>query len=466
MPTKTLQDFQIKDLAFYMNHPRCANLSDPGARKTGSVCVYIEYLWTRKQTKSYFVMPKSLMKKNKREILEFTNLTEDQVMIIDGDKGQRALQMQDKKAVVFLMGFRRFADDWKTLRNLHPEMGSVLVDEWHMGFKSMTSQQTKAMIDCMRVVPLLVGMSGSLIDGRLDSAYPLIHLIEPRYYTNLWAFRAQHTVVDIYGNVTSWINHAKLGRIFQTHCVRHTFAEVHGAANIAPYHMELCEMAESQRAAYKEFEDTAILELEDKFLEGFNPAVAAMRCRQIMQHPETFGILKPGELTGKDESLLVHLEDHKNKGTPVLIYAVFIPEQERLFELVRKLGFKAGIINANVSTKKRDEYDLAFQRGELDVLIASPATAGVGYNWTHVDHIIFTSLDYQDTNLKQAIMRAVRGTRTTPLRVTILEYENSLDQRIFFIVNRKSADANKVDNTYEKLDIGVKDGPAGSLILP
>lgn len=84
-----------------------------------------------------------------------------------------------------------------------------------------------------------------------------------------------------------------------------------------------------------------------------------------------------------------------------------------------------------------------------------PETTAVGYNWGFVNHVIFASIDYRDVNFQQAVRRTIRGKRDVPLWVTILEYENSIDQKKFKIVNRKSSDLHKVDSTYERLELGV-----------
>lgn len=454
MPTPLRPD-QIEDLAFYIANPKCANLSDPGCGKTPSVCVYIEYLWSYKGTKTIWSMPKSLLRKNKMELLRFTNLTEDQIVLVDGTPMERMQQMSRSTGVVFLMGFKRFADDWKTLKNYHPQINAKMIDEVHMGFKGYDSQRTKELFKFMRETEYFLPMSGTLIDGKLDSCYPTIKIIEPRYYASHNSFMQQHAIVDEYGTVVEWQNHDKLGRIFKRHCIRRTFESVHGKVEVVITH-EMCEMHEKQREAYDEFESLAILELEDKFLDGTNPAVAAIRCRQIMGHPHTFGLLKSGETTGKDDALETHFEDHMRKKEPLLIYASLNPEQERIASFAEKSGLRTGLINGTVHTKERDRIDIAFQKGELDCVVGSAATAAVGYNWGHVDHIIYASLDYQDSSFKQARSRAIRGARK-PLWVTVLEYRNSIDQRIFTIVNKKSGDMNKVDSSYEKLDLGTKD---------
>lgn len=451
-----LRPYQIEDLTFMIANPRCGLLHDPGGGKTPPVCVYMEYLWKHQKTKSFFVMPKSLLRKNKVEILRFTNFTASEVQIVDGTPKERAIQMSNPSAKVFLMGFKRFSDDWKTMVGFHPDIKAILIDEIHMGFKSHDSKRTKELFAFMKTATYFVAMSGTLIDGRLDSCYPTIHIIEPRYYANHWSFMAQHAITDEYGSVICWTNHEKLGFIFKKHCVRRTFEEIYGKEDPV-IHPELCEMHPKQRAAYSEFEAAALLELEDRFLEGFNPAVAAIRCRQIMSHPETFKILKDGELTGKDEALLVHVEDHINKKEPLLVYAALIPEQERIYKLLQGAGLRVALINSTVDSKIRGQIDLDFQNGLYDAVVASPATASVGFNWGHVNHIIFTSLDYQNSNFVQAYKRAIRGKRTSKLWVTVLEYEDSIDQRIFQIVNGKSEDAHKVDESYAILDLGHKE---------
>ena len=173
-----------------------------------------------------------------------------------------------------------------------------------------------------------------------------------------------------------------------------------------------------------------------------------IRCRQLMEHPQSFGEpLDQIKLTGKEEQLLIHLEDHKRTGKPLLIFGALTPQHDRVAEICRKEGFRVGLINGRVSQAERNRIDEDYRAGRLDIVVASAATAGVGFNWGHVDHVIFMSLDYMDSSFIQAYRRAMRGVRTTPLVIHVMEYEKSVDQRIFQIVEAKSAMANEVDPT-------------------
>src|SRR6056297_1452013 len=80
----TLRPYQVDDLIFHINNPRSMNLSDPSTGKTPPVCCYMQYLWEYQDCKTAWVMPKSLMGKNKEELLRFTDFDVDEVVILDG----------------------------------------------------------------------------------------------------------------------------------------------------------------------------------------------------------------------------------------------------------------------------------------------------------------------------------------------------------------------------------------------
>lgn len=455
-----LRDYQIGDLAFYMATPIWGNLSDPGVGKTAPTCVFLGWLWDELSEKSIWVMPKSLLKKNQKELMDWTGLSLADCPIIDGTPKKREELMQSP-GKVFLMGYDCFARNWPRLCELHPEITGVYGDEWHLGFKGPKSKRTQSLYDFMaREKSYRMGaMTGTIIDGRLDAAYSLIHVAKPEAYGSYDGFMTAHALEDEFGKICDWINLKKVSKIFGEICVRHTFESAYGPeAKVIV--KETVQMTGPQRAAYDEFEETALLELEDSWLDGTLPGVNLIRCRQIMEHPWEFGPpLDEIEITGKEEALDIHLEHHKATKKPLVIFAALRPSVEHIAEICRRQHLRVGVIHGGVPAKRRFEIDEQFRLGELDIVVATAATAGVGFNWGHVDHIIFMSLDYMDSNFVQAYRRAIRGKRDKPLLITIMEYENSMDQKIFAIVERKSALGNAVDETKERIYIQSKPKP-------
>ena len=414
-----------------------------------SACVYAYWLWTEKKVGTAWAMPLSLLAKNRDEMLAFTDFEEKDVIIVQGTAAQRAKQFASG-AKVFLMGFDCFSTNWQMLPHW---VDALIVDELHMGYGSDGSTRTQNLYKAMEKLTYFLPLTGTIINGRLNSAYPAIQIIDPTRYGSYEAFMFHHALTDSYGKVYDWINPKKLSKFFGEYAIRHSFEEVYGKEAKVVIN-EQCEMDPDQRAAYKKFEDAGILELEESWLEGHLPGVNFIRCRQLMEHPQTFGApLDKIKYTGKELRLLVHLEHAKAMNKPLVIFAVFQPQQERLVEICRAMGFRVALINGTVSAKKRGEIDIAFQAGEIDVVVGSAATMSVGFNWGHVDTVIFVSLDFMDSSFLQGYRRAMRGVRSSPLLIYVMEYVKSMDQRIFQIVETKSAMAVEVDCTQVQVKI-------------
>jgi hypothetical protein len=463
-PNVSLRVDQIADLSVYIRDRKVLNLSDPGTGKTPSVCVMQWFRWNEESKGTIWVMPKSLLRKNKRELHRFTEFTNEQVQIVDGTK-TKVEKILATKAPVLLMGPRRFNLIHKQLDKMYK---AIDVDEFHMCFKSADSQQTQALFYCFDVLGFtdFIPMTGSIINGRLDSAYPAIHVVEPRYYDSHDQFRYYHGIFDYDNKLIGWGNHNKLSQIFGRHGIRRTFAEVHGEQEVV-FLPEMAKMGVRQREMYDEFHDEAILELDRFYLDGTEPGVAFIRARQLMEHPNYFPDLSDpgkfvdimdGDIPTKEQLLEVHLEHHAATNKPLIIFSSMRPQQVRIEQMLKDFGFAYGVINGDTSDKERDRIDTAFQAGRITVILCSPPCAGVGYNWQfcgeqEVDHVIFMTVGYLDTEISQAYKRAIRGKRNSPLLVTILEYEDSMDQHLLGIVYRKSMDAHKVDPTYKVLQL-------------
>jgi len=457
--TKTLRDYQFADLVFHMAEDRSLNLSDPGTGKTPTAAFWT-YHQVQEGRRVIWTQPGSLLQKNFDELIDWTPLTAQDIVIVDGTAAQRKRKWESD-AKVFICGPTCFGREWMLSP---PDTTALVIDEVHMQFPTNDSARTQSLYTAMRErFRWMLAMTGSLIKGRLNSAYPMIHILEPRYYMNHESFNWMHQILGADGHCVGWKGHDRIGQILGQHAVRHTFEECYPDAQEDVIIRETCPMSPAQRAAYDEFAAKAILELEDRFLEGTLPGVHALRCRQIMACPETFGLCA-GEKTGKDERLLVHLADAKLDGGPRAIFGVFQEELERIADLCEKQGFRTALHYGKTSAKARGQIDIDFRAGRYDIVVGSAPTMAVGYNWEHLVQEIFTSLNYEDVDFLQARRRGNRGTRKTALRVSVLEYERSIDQRIFQIVERKSKDAHLVDPTQKQFEFGGKDeAPAAVL---
>ena len=353
-------------------------------------------------------------------------------------------------AKVILCGFRFFTLHWKRILAAFPSINQLMIDECHKSYSTNDSEATLALYEAMRQIKYFAPMTGTLVNGRLDSVFPVIHLIEPRYYGSYDGFLAQHAgYIDNYNKVTEWINVEKVTEIKRRHFTKRTFEETYGKEAVVFFYEEV-EMLPAHREKYDEFHHLAMLELEDgRVLDGALPGVATIRARQIMAHPEFFGLKLEGQ-TSKDE----RIDLHARAAGPMVVFSAHVPEQERLVKLLRAAGRKVGLLNGSVTGMARARVDLDFRSGALDTIVCSEEVASCGFNWGIAELILFVSLTYQDTGFVQAYRRGLRGLRSKPLRVVTLAYKNSIDQRAMDIMIEKSQLANQVDADRQILTFG------------
>lgn len=457
----TPRPHQLEDLQFAAANPRSINMSEPGTGKTPTAVWLTKWYVQDLGKKVVWCQPNGLRKKNLDELYTFGDFQPGEVEILDKSEeilGVRRRKLdrmacqttgkrdyiKDSQAKVFVVGYKFFSRFWQRLLECHPEIDLLIGDEPHLpgGWTTPTSQSTRAMHGSLRTITGFYPMTGSLLRGKLSNAYPIISAIEPRYYGTYNGFISQHAgYIDDYGRVLYWVNTEKVTEILQKHGVRHTFEEVYGKqARI--YETEMVQMEPKMFTAYKEFEEMAILELEQSFLDGSLPGVNAIRCRQILGHPETFGLCE-GETSGKDQRLEIHGYDHVGEGG-LLVFSPLVPEVERAAKVLEACGLKVGVIHGGVSAERRSQIDQGYRDGEIDAICATYVTAGTGYNWGRTKTIIQLSFPYGDDEVEQAIRRSERSIRDHPVRVISMEYENSIDQKVKKVVAKKAELTNLV----------------------
>lgn len=497
---KALRDYQIEDLAFYIRNPRTANLSDPATGKTPSALVYCEYLWRQFGAITIFTMPLNIFKQNRKKFFDFTNFKEEEVVILEGSPARRRKLASTPGVKCFIGSFNFFKkgnkgepSNFELVSEYHkPAMWASMVDEFHLGYKSITSQRTLAWLSFTqrRDIAGVLCLTGTAIDGRLDTAFPIIHMIEPRYYAGYQDFLNQHAILDDYGRPSEWVNTEKVKKILAQRTTRRTFEQVYGKENKLIIH-ETVPMEADMWGYYKLVDEKARAQLaqimalpseqvsNDDFeddLDAFefrfmlskiddNPAVALLRARQIMQCPEDLGL--NFKTIGKDERIKILVSAAAQAGKKSCVFAVFPSEVERITLALRKEGLRVGMIHGGVPNNIRNKVDDMFKAGELDVVVATQDTTGVGLDWEFLDTMIFASMDYKDSAFIQAYRRGIRGHRDTPLLIYVLEYEKTIDPYIFAMVEKKMALAQEVQPDKEIVQIKktrsyMPKGPAGS----
>lgn len=448
-PSFKARDYQIEDLSRLMLQRKCGLFHEPGCGKTYISAMYSQYMVQYADEKVIWTQPGGIMAKNRRDILFSTNLAPEEVILVQGTAKQRDKLMQSPEGKVFLMSGQGYADEYEKLQAYQPKLRHSIHDECHLYYTTHNTARTQNWYRACRRMESIVPMTGTVIRGRLDSAYPVCHLLAPQYYGSDRAFLTYHAWFDDTGKVVSWKNHDRLKEVLQRSGIFRSFQSIYGP-EAKVIQVQKFVLTNKQSDVYKRLEATALIELEDEWVDAGNPAVAAMRARQVLSCPEVFGIK---ETTPKDDALRVMIEDHIKSGERLAIFSAHTEEQLRIVKMILELKGTVGHINGTVSNEKRQNIDTHFNAGAIQFVVASPATAGIGFNWGFLKTLVFVSVDYQDDSFIQAYRRGIRGAREHELLIILFKYEGTVEDRIFEIIDRKSFDHHQVNEAIQPLNL-------------
>lgn len=408
-----------------------------------------------------WIQPSSLMRKNQEEILKWNpDLKPEQVQLIKGTQSQKKKISLDPNVLVWIMTAEAYAKHILDMRNKFFDIVQIICDEPHLYYRGWTSKRTQAFVQGTPDWSRISFMTATPTPrGKLQSAYIYCHMIQRSYYQSYDFFMKQHAIVDDYGTPSEWINHEVLQKFLLHYSICWTTKDMYGDVEEMILR-DVVSMEKSVEDVYRTFEQAGIAEIKDVVLESKTGGVNSLRVRQILAHPQKISLPNnwdsKGNPTGYAEVSIFEgvtpkmerILEYAEEGEPLIIFGTFIAEIEAIAHFLTKKGFKVGIIHGQVLRSRRDKIDEEFRAGNLDIIVASAATAGVGYNWGHVNTVIFHSLNYGDDEFLQAVARAKRGIRTEVLKIILLEYENSVDQYVMWAVhhNSKSSNAANPDN--------------------
>ena len=153
--------------------------------------------------------------------------------------------------------------------------------------------------------------------------------------------------------------------------------------------------------------------------------------------------------SAKLDLLMEMLPEQLEEGRRILVFSQFT----RMIALIedelnsRKIGYS----KLTGQTKKRDEAIELFKSGAVDVFLISLKAGGVGLNLTEADTVIIYDPWWNPAAESQATDRAHRIGQDKPVFVYKLVTENTVEEKIIAMQERKRALADSVysDSTDE-----------------
>lgn len=401
--------------------------------------------------RAIWIQPSSLMKKNREELLKWNpQFSPDMVQLISGSATKKKNISLDETVLVWLMTAEAFKKHFSDMIKKFPDIFQIVCDEPHLYYRGFNSARTNFFVNNVKDHMRIHFMTATPTPrGKLSSAYTYCHMIQKDYYGCYDWFINTHAFLDDYGNPTDWKNHDKLWKFLDNYSIAWTSKQMYGDVDEIIIR-DVVEMNPEVSETYRIFEATGVAELQGYVLEAKGGGVETIRCRQILNHPHKIRIPTRWDENGQPidwaescafdgvTNKVARILEYAEAGEPLIIFGSFINEIEKIAETLRKHKIRVGVIHGQVQQLQRFKIDEDFRKGKLDVIVCSAATAGVGFNWGHVNTVIFNSLNYGDDEFLQAIARAKRGIRSETLKIILLEYENSIDQPIMWAVHHNS----------------------------
>lgn len=405
-----------------------------------------------------WIQPMSLLNKNQKEILTWNvDLKPEQVQIVKGTHLQRQKISLDERCLVWLMTAEAYAKYIVDMRSKFPDILQVICDEPHLYYRGFNSKRTNAFVVNTPAWCRINFMTATPTPrGKLQGAYTYCHMIQKSYYGSYDFFMRTHAEFDDYGSVVEWKNHEVLKKFLDNYSIGWTTKDMYG--EIEEFIVrDVLPMDKKVEKVYRQFEQEGITEIKEIVLEAKTGGTNSLRIRQMLAHPHKISLPSGWDASGKPTSFeevnifegatpkLERLLEYAEEGEPLIIFGTFTAEIEKIAEYLESKKFRVGVIHGGVPQNRRNNIDMEFQAGNLDVVVCSAATAGIGLNWGHVNTVIFHSLNYGDDEFLQAVARAKRGVRNVALRIVLLEYEDTADQYVMWAVHHNSKSSNKAN---------------------
>jgi SNF2 family DNA or RNA helicase len=177
---------------------------------------------------------------------------------------------------------------------------------------------------------------------------------------------------------------------------------------------------------------------------------ALLKLRQTCCDPRTLSLKEAQKVkeSAKLDLLMEMLPEQLEEGRRILIFSQFT----RMIAIIEKEldEQKIGYTKLTGQTRKRDEAIERFKNGEVDVFLISLKAGGVGLNLTEADTVIIYDPWWNPAVETQAADRAHRIGQDKPVFVYKLLTENTVEEKILAMQEKKRALADSIYNGGKK----------------
>lgn len=440
----TLQDlhkYQKRLANFIAQHRRCIISVDMGLGKTAAVLAWLSWYISRNpEARVIIIAPKRVAENNWLQEAQKWGLVElyQRMTICAGTAKKRALLWSDALKPIKIIS----RDNFKDYANA---ICDVLILDELTSYKSPTAARSKAVQSISADVR--IGLTGTFLANGAIDIYGQAAAVGLDMSGNFYAWRATYFHDALAGS----------GLAFQKWRL-----SVPLQAILAPIQRDIFTLT---AADYLEIppvtENTHKVELDEGTARAIGELDAFLATRiggEVLTFDEKQKFAKlqtlcngfvyneteagepevvRGERSAKLEAVADFVADCKDAGEPVLLFYAFKEEERWLTELLEARGVKA------YSVRNRD-FLKRWNDGEIDCLIAHPASAGHGLNLQHGGRVIvWSTLTYNYELFAQGNARLARQGQQQNVQIHYFVADRTCEERAAKALRAKQDEQNE-----------------------
>ncbi|WP_372948212.1 DEAD/DEAH box helicase [Mariniphaga sp.] len=400
------------------------------------------------QPASLIVLPTSLVHNWEAEIQKFTPSLKVYKHVGQQRKTNSDLEIAALNFDVILTTYGTVRNDVEQLAKL--KFFYLILDESQY-VKNPASKTYKAIMKLQSEHRM--ALTGTPIENSLSDLWAQLNFLNKGMLGNLAFFR-RYFITPIEKHNSS-DQQEKLQILIRPFVLRRTKEEV--ASDLPPLMEQtvFCEMDEIQQRTY-ETEKSIIRNSILAGIENEGVKKSAMiilqgltRLRQLANHPKLLSDLEEQE-SGKFEEIFRMLENVVAEKHKVLIFSSFVKHLELIKSRIESENWKYSILTGQTSNRK--EVIRQFQDdSENRIFLISLKAGGVGLNLTSADYVFIIDPWWNPAAENQAISRAHRIGQNKHVFVYRFITQNSIEEKIKQLQDRKSSLADKFINSNNPL---------------
>ncbi|WP_321346343.1 DEAD/DEAH box helicase [uncultured Draconibacterium sp.] len=396
------------------------------------------------QPASLIVVPTSLVHNWSNEIRKFTPALKVYQHVGTQRKKAEELGKVASYYDIIITTYGTVRNDIDKLRGT--EFFYLILDE-SQSIKNSSSKTYKAVMDIKVRYKLVI--TGTPIENSLSDLWSQMNFLNPGMLGNLAFFRRTFiTPIEKHANEEQM---DKLQLMIRPFVLRRKKVEV--AKDLPPLMEEVrvCPMVGEQQKLYEQeksvIRNTILSTIEKEGLKKSQFVVlqGLTKLRQLANHPSLVDD-DASERSGKFDEIFRMLSNLVAEKHKVLVFSSFVTHLELLESKIEEEKWKYSKLTGQ--TTKREKVIKAFQEDEENrIFLISLKAGGVGLNLTEADYVFIIDPWWNPAAENQAINRAHRIGQDKHVFVYRFITENSIEEKIQKLKDRKSSLADKFINS-------------------